>query len=310
MAHPPALGLSLCGGCAPTPPRPHPDGAPSVRPLAPCGREGGGRERAAPINPRASPRVTPHVPGLAPGALCVPQGAEAWRGRNSRLPAEQAGGTAFVASSSSDGASASARPTPQRKPHTRRAIGQDHSERNYATSTSMKEGQNLSYVTKMGAYGFAVVAAFAVALAVLLSVSSTPAEAEIQSRSEHRRHVQTNRRKQCGPGQQRRHRLHPERGDRFRPVRDQHHRVLPQRRSRTRTRPRTASPSTCVRPPTAATCDVNTVRAVVHGRTEDRRRLRQGRSIFVKQTQLSWRRYDHDRRRSGSTSRRCRPRCR
>ena len=45
----------------------------------------------------------------------------------------------------------------------------------------MKEGQNLSYVTKMGAYGFAVVAAFAVALAVLLSVSST-AEAEIQSK--------------------------------------------------------------------------------------------------------------------------------
>ena len=31
----------------------------------------------------------------------------------------------------------------------------------------------MSYVTKMGAYGFAVVAAFAVALAVLLSVSST-----------------------------------------------------------------------------------------------------------------------------------------
>ena len=37
----------------------------------------------------------------------------------------------------------------------------------------MKEGRNLSYVTKMGAYGLAVAAAFAVALAVLLSVSST-----------------------------------------------------------------------------------------------------------------------------------------
>ena len=37
----------------------------------------------------------------------------------------------------------------------------------------MKEGNNLSYVTKMGAYGLAVAAAFAVALAVLLSVSST-----------------------------------------------------------------------------------------------------------------------------------------
>ncbi len=37
----------------------------------------------------------------------------------------------------------------------------------------MKEGHNLSYVTKMGAYGLAVAAAFAVALAVLLSVSTT-----------------------------------------------------------------------------------------------------------------------------------------
>ena len=37
----------------------------------------------------------------------------------------------------------------------------------------MKEGQNLSYVTRIGAYGLAVAAAFAVALAVLLSVSST-----------------------------------------------------------------------------------------------------------------------------------------
>ena len=37
----------------------------------------------------------------------------------------------------------------------------------------MKEGQNLSYVTRIGAYGFAVVAAFAVALAVLLSAAST-----------------------------------------------------------------------------------------------------------------------------------------
>ena len=47
----------------------------------------------------------------------------------------------------------------------------------------MKEGNNLSYVTKMGAYGLAVAAAFAVALAVLLSVSSTPAEAFIESRN-------------------------------------------------------------------------------------------------------------------------------
>ena len=46
----------------------------------------------------------------------------------------------------------------------------------------MKEGNNLSYVTKMGAYGFAVVAAFAVALAVLLSVSST-VEAAIQTKT-------------------------------------------------------------------------------------------------------------------------------
>ena len=45
----------------------------------------------------------------------------------------------------------------------------------------MKEGQNLSYVTRIGAYGFAVVAAFAVALAVLLSVSSTSVEATIQT---------------------------------------------------------------------------------------------------------------------------------
>ena len=37
----------------------------------------------------------------------------------------------------------------------------------------MKEGHNLSYVTKMGAYGLAVVATFAVALAVLMSVAST-----------------------------------------------------------------------------------------------------------------------------------------
>ena len=43
----------------------------------------------------------------------------------------------------------------------------------------MKEGNNLSYVTKLGAYGLAVVATFAVALAVLVSVSSTPtAEAQ------------------------------------------------------------------------------------------------------------------------------------
>ena len=41
----------------------------------------------------------------------------------------------------------------------------------------MKEGQNLSYVTKMGAYGLAVAAAFAVALAVLVATSGT-AEAE------------------------------------------------------------------------------------------------------------------------------------
>ena len=40
-------------------------------------------------------------------------------------------------------------------------------------STSKKEGNNLSYVTKLGAYGLAVVATFAVALAVLMSVSST-----------------------------------------------------------------------------------------------------------------------------------------
>ena len=48
----------------------------------------------------------------------------------------------------------------------------------------MKEGHNLSYVTKIGAYGFAVVAAFAVALAVLLSVSSTSTvEAALQSKT-------------------------------------------------------------------------------------------------------------------------------
>ena len=43
----------------------------------------------------------------------------------------------------------------------------------------MKEGRNLSYVTKMGAYGLAVAAAFAVALAVLLSVSTPTAEAQM-----------------------------------------------------------------------------------------------------------------------------------
>ena len=69
-------------------------------------------------------------------------------------------------------------PPRQRKPRTRRAIGQDHSERNNATSTSMKEGQNLSYVTRIGAYGFAVVAAFAVALAVLLSCDLDPGRGE------------------------------------------------------------------------------------------------------------------------------------
>ena len=47
----------------------------------------------------------------------------------------------------------------------------------------MKEGQNLSYVTKMGAYGLAVAAAFAVALAVLLSVSST-ADAAVRDTAE------------------------------------------------------------------------------------------------------------------------------
>ena len=48
----------------------------------------------------------------------------------------------------------------------------------------MKEGQNLSYVTKMGAYGLAVAAAFAVALAVLLSVSTTStAEAQTATAS-------------------------------------------------------------------------------------------------------------------------------
>ena len=45
----------------------------------------------------------------------------------------------------------------------------------------MKEGNNLSYVTRIGAYGFAVVATFAVALAVLLSVSSTSVEAAVWS---------------------------------------------------------------------------------------------------------------------------------
>ena len=49
------------------------------------------------------------------------------------------------------------------------------------TSTSKREGNDLSYVTKLGAYGLAGVAAFAVAVALLLSVSSTPtAEAVVE----------------------------------------------------------------------------------------------------------------------------------
>ena len=58
----------------------------------------------------------------------------------------------------------------------------------------MKEGHNLSYVTKMGAYGLAVAAAFAVALAVLLSALLDPdgrgaddADADGFARHSHRR---------------------------------------------------------------------------------------------------------------------------
>ena len=52
------------------------------------------------------------------------------------------------------------------------------------TSTSKREGHDLSYVIKLGAYGLAGVAAFAVAVALMLTVSSTPtAEAALQSKN-------------------------------------------------------------------------------------------------------------------------------
>ncbi len=50
------------------------------------------------------------------------------------------------------------------------------------TSTSKREGNDLSYVIKLGTYGLAGVAAFAVAVALMLSVSSTT-EATIETRN-------------------------------------------------------------------------------------------------------------------------------
>ena len=51
----------------------------------------------------------------------------------------------------------------------------------------MKEGQNLSYVTRIGAYGFAVVAAFAVALAVLACVPPADPDGGVGAKPPHRR---------------------------------------------------------------------------------------------------------------------------